>query len=113
MHAASEPLHRNAATVGVGAQRAALSSERLAIRTSFESGELGRDLLHRLALLTDRHLRLAWKVQQMPQGASLIAVGGYGRGQLFPYSDVDILILLPGAPDEALKSKLEDRKSVV
>ena len=107
MHAASEPLNRNATTAGVGAQRATLSAERITIRNSFESGQLGRDLLHRLALLTDRHLRLAWKAQQMPQGTSLIAVGGYGRGQLFPYSDVDILILLPGEPDEVLRSKLE------
>jgi [protein-PII] uridylyltransferase len=107
MPAVSANRPRKAAPAGVGAQRLALSAERTAIRERFESGQLGRELLHRLTLLTDRHLRLAWKAQQMPQNATLVAVGGYGRGQLFPYSDVDILILLPAPPDDALRFKLE------
>ncbi len=98
---------RNAGLTRTGAQRAALSAERSEIRERFEAGQLGRDLLHRLALLTDRHLRMAWKALRMPQDAAIVAVGGYGRGQLFPYSDVDILILLPEPADDALRTKLE------
>lgn len=88
-------------------QRLALARDRALLQKRFESGHLSRDLLHHLALLTDRHLRQIWKSHQMPQELALLAVGGYGRKQLFPHSDVDILILLPEQPGEQLRALLE------
>jgi len=89
------------------ARRAALAGERASLQRQFDAGQMGREVLRHLTLLTDRHLRLAWKSHQMPDEIALIAVGGYGRGQLFPHSDVDILILLPTSPSAVLREKLE------
>ncbi|PZO21059.1 MAG: [protein-PII] uridylyltransferase [Burkholderiales bacterium] len=61
-----------------------------------------RQALQQLSRLTDQTLRELWSRAGFGTGFSLIAVGGFGRGELFPHSDVDVLVLLPdGAqPDE-------------
>ncbi len=52
-------------------------------------------LLRALARQVDATLQELWQASGMPTGAALLAVGGYGRGELFPHSDVDVLVLLP------------------
>jgi [protein-PII] uridylyltransferase len=47
------------------------------------------------ALLVDEVLRELWAGSIHDPQAALVAVGGYGRGALFPHSDVDVLVLLP------------------
>ncbi len=66
-------------------------------------------LVRALAKHVDDVLQSLWQRQAMPEGAALLAVGGYGRGELFPYSDVDVLVLLPpqGGEDAATKAALE------
>jgi len=73
----------------------------------------GSGLLHGHCRLVDGILRQVWREIEMPDSIALLAVGGYGRGQLFPYSDIDLLVLLPegkrgaDAMDNAIKSRLE------
>ena len=70
-----------------------------------------RGLLHKLCALTDDTLRKLWDAAGFDPSLCLVAVGGYGRGELYPYSDVDVLLLLPEdtspEADEALKAKIE------
>ncbi|WP_042298674.1 [protein-PII] uridylyltransferase [Paraburkholderia kururiensis] len=55
-------------------------------------------LMRALARLTDDTLRRAWQACELPDSLTLAAVGGFGRGELAPHSDVDILVLLPDDP---------------
>ncbi len=95
------------ATVAVAKVRAALVSGRKALRTEFFASPRPYRLLHGHARLIDRTLSALWSGARMPNGAALVAVGGYGRSELFPYSDIDILVLIDGDPTAREKEKLE------
>ena len=69
------------------------ATENLVLR--FERGESVIDLVRLRAKLVDHVLLQLWQkhADNLSDRAALVAVGGYGRGELHPYSDVDILIL--------------------
>ncbi len=64
-------------------------------------------LLYERSHLVDEVLRDLWTELHLPDSMALCAVGGYGRGELWPASDIDLLILLPDEPDAARAAQLE------
>jgi [protein-PII] uridylyltransferase len=67
------------------------------------------DLVHARAALIDVVLREAWRTQHLVDVDSwaLVAVGGYGRGELHPCSDIDIMLLVPESPDAHGRGNVE------
>ena len=81
--------------VDAGPWRQHLRAAQAPLNASFLAGGGARALLAGRARVVDRLLRDIWHALALPAELSLAAVGGYGRGELYPGSDVDILILVP------------------
>ena len=87
--------------------KARLKAERQVLFHAFRDDGKPEKLLRGLRQLVDDILGEAWLAARLPAHTALVGVGGYGRGELFPHSDVDLLILLGAPPDAITQSKLE------
>lgn len=82
-------------SLSIEAARTELLEGRALLRQRYCETRNSRLLLRDHARLIDQLLRKAWQDMSMPDSIALIAVGGYGRLELFPHSDIDLLVLLP------------------
>jgi [protein-PII] uridylyltransferase len=96
-------------------QKEAISTWRAQLKASQQQLEIDyfhhknpHKLLKNHSQLIDKSLQTIWLGANIHAACSLIAVGGYGRNELFPYSDIDLLILLPNQHDAALNSQIEN-----
>jgi len=87
--------------------RQAVADERQQLRESYLQRPNPRRLLARHAGLIDRTVKAVWTQSGAPARATLVATGGYGRCELYPSSDIDLLVLLAGEPSEAERGPLE------
>lgn len=78
----------------IAAWRAEHAVTRATLIRSYLAHPRPRPLLKGLSHAADALFRRIWQAAELPRGAALVAVGGYGRAELYPHSDLDVLILL-------------------
>lgn len=76
----------------------------------FLAGHPAAELAPQRAAFIDALIAHAWeRYGKGPRdAAALVAVGGYGRGELHPGSDIDLMVLLPAPPDAACEQRLSE-----
>jgi UTP:GlnB (protein PII) uridylyltransferase len=81
-----------------------------ALKDAFYAGSDTTLLVHGRSTIMDHLLQLAWRRFDLDKatGVALVAVGGYGRCELHPYSDLDLMLLLESPAINDLAQLLSD-----
>ncbi len=93
----------------IAAFKKVIDKARKILDARFLAGRDIRRLVEDRAWFVDQILRAAWQRFDWNEDAdiALVAVGGYGRGELHPYSDIDLLILLDDSDREIFREAIE------
>jgi [protein-PII] uridylyltransferase len=103
-----EALLAQGADAGVAGFRELMEDAQAAQHQRFLAGEPIETLVRERSDTIDRIILAAWHhhASRLEATADLVAVGGYGRGELLPHSDIDLLLLvedgLPAASNESI-----------
>ena len=89
--------------------RAVIESGDRELKERFAADAPVEHLVRERAQLVDLVLTRAWQLHAGAHGAelALVAVGGYGRGELHPCSDIDVMVLLPKSESAPWQADLE------
>ena len=90
--------------------RKVLKSAHTRLQERFQCGVPAHALVRQRATLIDQILVQAWHRFELTgdERLALVAVGGYGRGELHPSSDIDLLILLPESTADVASKALQE-----
>jgi UTP:GlnB (protein PII) uridylyltransferase len=91
----------------IAALRAEVKANQLQLKLNYEQTQDARAVLVERCRQVDAVLKKLWDSFDFPASMSLAAVGGYGRGELYPASDIDLLILLSQEANSVVQDKLE------
>ena len=89
------------------APAARLRDELRALDAAYSTGHHGRWSAARRSELVDACVVELFEEGSAPPQVALVALGGYGRGELAPFSDVDLLILHGGDHAEEIEGVAE------
>lgn len=80
------------------------------LQQQFDAGQDIAALLKSRSDTIDEQLRILWQelLSDLISNAALVAVGGYGRQEMHPASDIDLLILLKDEPNAEAEQQLSD-----
>ena len=88
--------------------RSALSALDFQHESRLDQGENAGLLVRERALFVDMLLHHIWRSFEWSKDAALLAVGGYGRGELHPRSDVDLMLLFRQNPQAEQEDTIRD-----